>query len=104
MQSPWEALAEHGERVPEQVTATGSDGVLAGRVVWPTLTTVCQPMQAMASAVVDTLAERIADPAGPPISRQLPVQVVLRQSCGCDRPCGGACCSWSRIRGEPRAG
>ncbi|MDQ1022348.1 DNA-binding LacI/PurR family transcriptional regulator [Streptomyces afghaniensis] len=80
------ALAERGVRVPEQVAVTGFDGIVAGRVVRPALTTVRQPMQAMGRAVVDMLLERIADPAGPPISRRLPVQVVLRESCGCSRP------------------
>ncbi|MEW2121661.1 LacI family DNA-binding transcriptional regulator [Streptomyces sp. NPDC005474] len=81
-----EALAEHGVRVPEQVAVTGFDGIVAGRVVRPSLTTVRQPMQAMGRAVVDILVERLADPAGPPVSRRLPVQVVLRESCGCSRP------------------
>ncbi|MHB9856748.1 LacI family DNA-binding transcriptional regulator [Streptomyces sp. YIM S03343] len=76
-------LAELGVRVPDQVAVTGFDGIVAGRVVRPALTTVRQPMQAMGRAVVDILVERIADPAGPPIARRLPVQVVLRESCGC---------------------
>ena len=80
------ALAGHGVRVPEQVAVTGFDGVVAGRVVRPSLTTVRQPMQAMGRVVVDILLERIADPAGPPVTRRLPVQVVLRESCGCSRP------------------
>ncbi|MFC4471497.1 LacI family DNA-binding transcriptional regulator [Streptomyces xiangluensis] len=81
-----EALAEHGVRVPEQVVVTGFDGVMAGRVVRPALTTVRQPMQAMGSAAVSVLAERVANPTGPPIARRLSVQVVLRESCGCSRP------------------
>lgn len=80
------ALAEHGVRVPDQVAITGFDGIVAGRVVRPTLTTVRQPMQAMGRAVVDILVEKIADPASPPIARRLPVQLVLRGSCGCPRP------------------
>ncbi|WP_455356659.1 LacI family DNA-binding transcriptional regulator [Streptomyces sp. SYSU K217416] len=83
------ALAENGVRVPEQVAVTGFDGIMAGRVVRPALTTVRQPMQAMGRAVVDILVERIADPSGPPVPRRLPVQVVLRESCGCTRPLVG---------------
>lgn len=79
------ALAERGVRVPEDVAVTGFDGIVAGRILRPSLTTVRQPMQAMGRAVVDILLERIADPAGPPITRKLPVQVVLRESCGCPR-------------------
>lgn len=78
-------LADHGVRVPEQVAVTGFDGILLGRAVRPTLTTVRQPMQAMGRAVVDILVERIADPDGPAIVRRLPVELVLRESCGCSR-------------------
>jgi LacI family transcriptional regulator len=77
------ALSERGVRVPEHAAVTGFDGIVAGRVLRPALTTVRQPMQAMGRAVVDILLERIADPAGPPVTRRLPVQVVLRESCGC---------------------
>lgn len=80
------ALAEHRVRVPEQVAVTGFDGIVAGRVVRPSLTTVRQPMQAMGRAVVDILVDRIANPGGPQVARRLPVQVVLRESCGCSRP------------------
>ncbi|WP_412749824.1 LacI family DNA-binding transcriptional regulator [Krasilnikovia sp. M28-CT-15] len=76
-------LAARGVRVPDQVAVTGFDGIVAGRVVRPALTTVRQPMVEMGRLVVDVLRERIADPARPPDFRQLPVQVVLRESCGC---------------------
>ncbi|KPI11529.1 transcriptional regulator, LacI family [Actinobacteria bacterium OK074] len=80
------ALAEHRVRVPEQVAVTGFDGIVAGRVVRPSLTTVRQPMQAMGRAAVDLLVDRIANPEGPQVARRLPVEVVLRESCGCSRP------------------
>jgi LacI family transcriptional regulator len=76
-------LADRGVRVPEQVAVTGFDGIVAGRIARPALTTVRQPMHAMGRAAVDILLERINDPAGPPVTRRLPVQVVLRASCGC---------------------
>ena len=79
-------MAARGVRVPERVAVTGFDGIMAGRVVRPTLTTVRQPMQAIGRAVVDILVERIADLSGPPVVRLLPVEVVLRESCGCRRP------------------
>ena len=80
------ALAAHRVRVPEQVAVTGFDGIVAGRVVRPSLTTVRQPMQAMGRAVVDILVDRIANPKGPRVARRLPVQVALRESCGCSQP------------------
>ena len=76
-------LAARGVRVPAQVAVTGFDGVVAGRVVRPALTTVRQPMVEMGRLVVDVLRKRIADPTRPPDFCELPVQVVLRESCGC---------------------
>jgi LacI family transcriptional regulator len=76
-------LAARGVRVPEQVAVTGFDGIVAGRVARPALTTVRQPMAEMGRLVVAVLLRHIADPARPPEFCELPVQVVLRESCGC---------------------
>jgi LacI family transcriptional regulator len=78
-----DALQAAGHRVPEDVAVTGFDGILAGLLSRPTLTTVRQPMGEMGRAVVEILLERIAEPSAPPVNRQLPVEVVLRESCGC---------------------
>ena len=76
-------LAARGVRVPAEVAVTGFDGIVAGRVARPTLTTVRQPMVEMGRLVVEVLLRHIADPARPPEFRELPVQVVVRESCGC---------------------
>jgi len=78
-----EALSEAGVELPREVAVTGFDGIVAGRVARPQLTTVRQPMELMGRAVVDILVDRLARPDEPPESRQLPVQVVFRESCGC---------------------
>ncbi len=78
-----DALLANGVSVPGDVVVTGFDGIAAGMVIRPALTTVRQPMQAMGRAVVDILLDRLADPHRGPISRQLPVSLVLRESCGC---------------------
>jgi LacI family transcriptional regulator len=78
-----DALQAAGHRVPEQVSVTGFDGILAGQLSRPTLTTVRQPMGEMGRAVVEILLEQIAEPGSGPVHRQLPVEVVLRASCGC---------------------
>jgi LacI family transcriptional regulator len=76
-------LATRGVRVPADVAVTGFDGIVAGRVARPGLTTVRQPMAEMGRLVVDLLRKHIADPARPPEFCELPVQVILRESCGC---------------------
>jgi LacI family transcriptional regulator len=78
-----EILAAREVRVPAEVAVTGFDGIVAGRVVRPALTTVRQPMVEMGQLVVDVLRKRIADPTRPPDFHELPVQVVMRESCGC---------------------
>lgn len=78
-----DVLRARGVRVPADVAVTGFDGVVAGRVVRPALTTVRQPLVEMGRLVVDVLRGHIADPARPPDYCQLPVQVILRESCGC---------------------
>jgi LacI family transcriptional regulator, galactose operon repressor len=76
-------LAERGVVVPDQVAVTGFDGIAAGRIIRPALTTVRQPMVEIGQTVVEILIDRIARPDQQPIVRELPVRVVLRESCGC---------------------
>jgi len=78
-----DVLQAAGIGVPKQVAVTGFDGIAAGRMARPALTTVRQPMEQLGRAAVDILIQRIADPDGAPVSRQFPVQLVLRESCGC---------------------
>jgi DNA-binding LacI/PurR family transcriptional regulator len=78
-----DALSDAGVHVPGEVAVTGFDGLVAGRLVTPTLTTVRQPMEAMGAIVVRDLIDRIERPDEPTTSRRLPVQLVLRESCGC---------------------
>ncbi len=69
--------------VPGDVAVVGFDGIAAGRIGRPTLTTVRQPMELMGRAVVGIIIERLNDPTGPPLHRQFPTRLVLRESCGC---------------------
>jgi len=78
-----DSLRDAGIDVPGRVAVTGFDGLVAGRLVTPRLTTVRQPMQAMGALVVQTLIERIERPNEPTVTQRLPVQLVLHESCGC---------------------
>lgn len=78
-----DVLADLGVDVPGDVAVTGFDGVVAGRLSTPPLTTVRQPMEAMGRLAVDLLMAALADPAAPPVDQTLPVRPVLRRSCGC---------------------
>jgi DNA-binding LacI/PurR family transcriptional regulator len=76
-------LAARGVPVPERVAVTGFDGILAGRLARPTLTTVRQPMATMGRLAVQVLVRHAQAPAEQPESHRLPVRVVRRASCGC---------------------
>ncbi len=78
-----QALGEIGVRVPEDVAVTGFDGIDAGRHSRPRVTTVRQPMIELGRVAVNLLLRRLADPGADPVERVLPVEVRLRESCGC---------------------
>jgi len=69
-----------GVDVPGDLIVTGFDGIDAGRLSTPRLTTVKQPMELLGRAAVQLLVRRLADPDRPAGSVRLPVEVYLRES------------------------
>ena len=76
-------LASLGVEVPGQVAVTGFDGVVAGRLCSPPLTTVRQPMEAMGRLAVDILVESLSAGEDTPVDRTLPIRMIVRGTCGC---------------------
>jgi len=76
-------LAKAGLRVPKDVIVTGFDGILAGQMSHPSLTTVRQPMAAIGKLAADILLRHAGKPNAKPERQQLPVQLIVRESCGC---------------------
>jgi LacI family transcriptional regulator len=76
------ALAQRGIRVPQDVAVTGFDDVPVARHMHPPLTTVRQPMQELGARAFEALYSRINAGAGKP-DIVLPVELVVRESCGC---------------------
>ena len=76
-------LQSHGVRVPEDVVVTGFDGILAGRLSQPSITTVRQPMETMGRAAARLLMDETAAPAAEVRVIRLGTKLVLRGSCGC---------------------
>lgn len=75
-----------GLAVPGDLSVVGFDDTAPATTVWPELTTVRQPIAAMAEAAVDILiahlkAQRTGEPAGP-ASRVLDYELVIRDSSG----------------------
>ena len=77
------ALRERGYRIPQDVLITGFDDIPLARHLNPPLTTVRQPVQQMGALAFDALYSMID--GRKPEQRQLtlPVELVLRSSCGC---------------------
>lgn len=76
-------LRRGGCEVPRDVAVTGFDGVVAGRLFSPSLTTARQPMESMGRLAVEMLVDSISDPERAPADAVLPVRPVFRESCGC---------------------
>lgn len=76
------ALARRGVKVPDEVAVTGFDDVPVARHMHPPLTTVRQPILELGATAFDVLFSRISSGRAER-DVMLPVQVVLRESCGC---------------------
>jgi len=77
----YEALAEVGLRIPEDVAVTGFDNIEQCDHVVPPLTTVDQPLKTMGILAVDMVADLMEGRV--PEDRVLPCEPILRWSCGC---------------------
>ncbi|MGC7152070.1 LacI family transcriptional regulator [Paenarthrobacter ureafaciens] len=75
------AFHEAGVRVPADIALVSFDGSLDAEYSWPALTTVSQPIEAMAEAAVRSLVG--ANRAEELQHHILPTELIIRQSCGC---------------------
>lgn len=57
------AVRDLGLSVPEDISVVGIDDILLGSLIWPGLTTVHQPIDALGEAAVDLLSGRLGDDA-----------------------------------------
>jgi DNA-binding LacI/PurR family transcriptional regulator len=81
-----EELERSGLAIPGRVVVTGFDGIVAGRLSRPALTTVRQPMERIGRIAVDVLIAMLDGDPGPDLGPELPVELILRDSCGCGAP------------------
>lgn len=73
------ACRSHGCRIPEDIRIVGYDDVMLAQLIHPMLTTIRQPVEAMASQMIDLLDQMINGHAVPE-KTVLPVELVVRQS------------------------
>lgn len=74
------AVSERGLTPGADVAVTGFDDTPAAAYVWPGLTTVRQPFDEVAQALVNLLVDRLENPDGAPGSAMLVPRLVIRGS------------------------
>ena len=80
------AAENHGLSIPRDLSLVGFDDMAFNNNLRPRLTSVRQPVGAMARSAVDRLMARIEDPTIAPTTVVLPVTLVIRDS---SQPAGG---------------
>ena len=79
------ALNEAQIRVPEDIAIVGFDGLQASENSVPRLTTIRQPVMRAGRSAVAVLNDLISGAATAPIVDVMPVELVVRESCGAIR-------------------
>jgi len=74
------ALRENGRRVPDDVSVIGFDDAFHARHMWPPLTTMKQPVDAMGEAAAAMLLQLLAEPHGGSRQAVIETHLVVRES------------------------
>jgi len=77
-----QAIKEKGLRVPEDIAIVGFDDIPAASFISPALTTVRLPQKLLGNLAVDILMSRLQGKSAIPLRKVLPVEIVVRESCG----------------------
>ncbi|WP_437807048.1 SpoIIE family protein phosphatase [Sorangium sp. So ce1078] len=84
-----DALRARGLGVPEDVLVCGFDDAVIARFTKPSMSTIGQPIKRLGAHAVDMLM-RMIDGEPVPDRSLFPVELTLRESCGCGNPAGAA--------------
>ncbi|HOG48501.1 MAG TPA: LacI family DNA-binding transcriptional regulator [Anaerolineae bacterium] len=76
------ALREAGRRIPQDVAIVGFDDLPLASIMEPGLTTVRQPIERLGAMAAEVLLDLVEGRVEGPQHVILPVQLVVRQSCG----------------------
>jgi LacI family transcriptional regulator len=80
------AVSEAGLRVPADVAVVGFDDSAIAALVHPTLTTVRQDKDAIGEVACNGLLDLVEGGIERPRNVTLPVELVIRESCGAPSP------------------
>jgi LacI family transcriptional regulator len=83
------ALREQGTRIPQDMALMGFDGLPASEHSVPALTTIRQPVTETGVRAVRMLKNLVSGVATAPVVEVLPVELVVRESCGALRAGAG---------------
>ena len=76
------AAGELGIAVPGKLSVVGFDDSQIASTVWPRITTIRQPIRAMAQAATDALVKILEGSHRPPEHRIMPYELIVRGSSG----------------------
>jgi LacI family transcriptional regulator len=76
-------LRARGRRVPQDIALAGYDDFGVSRLVTPGITTVRMPAEALGRRAAELLFCLIDDTVPPAAHTVLPVELIIRDSCGC---------------------
>jgi LacI family transcriptional regulator len=77
------ALAVLGASIPDQIAFLGFDDFALADILRPAVTVVRQPVQRLGQQAAEMLFKRLEKPNAAPQKITLPVEMILRSSCGC---------------------
>lgn len=75
-----QVLRENGLSVPEDIAVMGFDGLRAGLMTQPNITTIAQPLERIGQRVIEVINQQIIAPDMPPVREIVPVELVIRGS------------------------
>lgn len=73
-------IQAQGLRVPEDIAVIGFDGLRAGFMTMPHITTVSQPLELIGQRVIEIINDRIENSDMLPVQETVPVEMVIRGS------------------------
>ncbi len=79
------ATLQFGTRIPEELSVMGFDDAAISQQIYPRLTTVNQPIAAMARASIQLLVDRVEGKCTQPAHLLIPTSLVVRNSCAVRR-------------------
>ena len=83
------ALWESGVQVPRDMAIVGFDGLPASELANPPLTTIRQTVTETGARAVRVLNDLVRNEVPGPVVELMPVELVIRESCGAIRQSGG---------------